>query len=215
MWDLALSRPRWTRSVQKASLVATVLFVASFLCSILLPTIALAVDATWSGQNLSYDGKTFVKSADIKAGDKRNPIEGTHVYEYTDTQTKTLEVLYIDKGTPDVTKATMAQHVIYKNFTPPDTFSEMSSPQTVTITGSASAGTKAGTSTCDSSIFEGLGWVLCPLSNLLAKAVDNIYGIISSFLVVTTLTTDQNNSIFKIWQIIVSLANMCFIFAFL
>lgn len=215
MWDLALSRPRWTRSVQKASLVATVLFVASFLCSILLPTIALAVDATWSGQNLSYDGKTFVKSADIKAGDKRNPIEGTHVYEYTDTQTKTLEVLYIDKGTPDVTKATMAQHVVYKNFTPPDTFSEMSSPQTVTITGTASASTKAGTSTCDSSIFEGLGWVLCPLSNLLAKAVDNIYGIISSFLVVTTLTTDQNNSIFKIWQIIVSLANMCFIFAFL
>jgi hypothetical protein len=215
MWDLALSRPRWSRSAQKASLAATVLFVASFLCSLVLPSVALAADATWAGQNLSYNGKTYTKAADIKAGDKRNPIEGTHVYEYTDTQAKTLEVLYIDKGTPDVTKATMAQYVIYKNFTPPDTFSEMSSPQTVTITGTPSADTKAGTSTCDSSIFEGLGWVLCPLSNLLAKAVDNIYGIISSFLVVTTLTTDQNNSIFKIWQIIVSLANMCFIFAFL
>lgn len=215
MWDLIKSISRSPRRSRKLSLLAANVFVASFLCSLFVAIPAFAVDATWTGNTLDYNGKSFRRGNPIAAGDARNPVVGTHVYESLDTATNTLEVLFIDKSVADPTKATSAQHVVYKDFTPPDTFSDMSQPTAVTIAAASTSGAAKATSTCDKSIFEGLGWILCPVSNVLAKAVDSIYGIIKSFLVVTTLTTDKDNSIFKIWQIVVSLANICFIIVFL
>lgn len=218
MWDLAASIPRLFTRSRKVPLLATVVFVASFLCSILLPTIALAADATWNGENLTYEGKTFTRAEPIKAGDKRNPVIGTHVYEYVNTENDSLEVLFINGDTSDVTTATSAQYVVYEDFNPPDTFSDMSSPVAVTIV-TSTAGTGGGAagsaSSCDSSIFEGLGWILCPVSNFLAKAVDTFYKLVASFMVVTTLTTDSNNSVYEVWKIVVSIANICFILIFL
>ena len=210
--------------MQRVSLFAAILFMASFLCSLVVPTVALAVDASWVGDDLSYNGKTFAKMPASDVTPKLNPISANTPYSYRDTTANRLEVLYVP--TADIGKPVSAQYVIFNDFNPPDTYSSASVPLTIAVVAGSSttpANTNASTGTgtsqtasgCDSSVFEGLGWVLCPVSNLLAKSVDWIYGIISNFLVVTTLTTDRTSSVFKVWQIVVTFANLCFIFAFL
>lgn len=220
MWDLAKQLSHWKLSVRNLSLCATVMFVATFLWSVVMPTPVFAEEANWSGDTLTYQGKSFSKMSDA-AYSKPLKVDNPDLvpYSHQDTTAKTLGIIYVHKpadGKP-LAEATIGQYVLFKDFNPPDTFSGRTDPVYLTLTkviGTATSEATAGSS-CDSSIFQGLGWILCPVSNVLASAVDNIYKIISTFLVVTTLTTDQTSSVYKVWKIIVGLANLCFIFAFL
>ena len=58
---------------------------------------------------------------------------------------------------------------------------------------------------------KGIGWLVCPTSGVLAKAVDSIYKIISDLLVVQPMTTDSDSPIFIVWQYIRDLTNIVFI----
>ena len=221
MWDLAKQLSHWKLSVRNVSLFATVMFVATFVWSVVMPTPVFAEDATWKGDALSYQNKTYTPLTGAAYAQKLQvPAADTSAFSYNNQADKTLEVIYVKKPSPDkaVTDATSGQLVIFKDFNPPDMFSSRSlTPQTVTISKVIGTATNEATegSSCDSRIFQGLGWILCPVSNVLASAVDNTYDIVTAFLEVTTLTGDQNNSVYKVWQIVVGLANICFIFAFL
>lgn len=219
MWDLAKQLSHRKISVRNLSLFATIMFVATFVWSVAMPTTVFAEDASWDGENLMYQGHMFGKMTDA---DYRGALKvdnpGLVPYSYSDATAKTLGIIYVHKpadGKP-LADATQGQYVLFKDFTPPDTFKDRTEPEFISLTKvTAVASSEATGSSCDSSIFQGLGWILCPASNVLASAVDNIYSIVSSFLVVTTLTTDQTSSVYKVWKLIVGLANVCFLFAFL
>ena len=58
---------------------------------------------------------------------------------------------------------------------------------------------------------KGIGWLVCPTSGVLAKAVDAIYKVISNLLVVQPMTTDSDSPVFIVWQYIRDLTNIVFI----
>lgn len=58
---------------------------------------------------------------------------------------------------------------------------------------------------------KGIGWLVCPTSGVLAKAVDSIYKVISDLLVVQPMTTDSDSPVFIVWQYIRDLTNIVFI----
>jgi hypothetical protein len=65
---------------------------------------------------------------------------------------------------------------------------------------------------------DGIGWMVCPVSNFIAGLNDGLYGIIRSFLVVNTSMFDvsgDNRGTYRVWQGMRNIANAAFVIAFL
>lgn len=56
-----------------------------------------------------------------------------------------------------------------------------------------------------------IGWLVCPTTGFLAKAIDGIYGVIQNFLNVTPLSTDTDSPIYLVWEYIRNITNIVFI----
>lgn len=63
---------------------------------------------------------------------------------------------------------------------------------------------------------QGIGWIVCPVTNFLAKIVDAAYGFVSSLLAVQPLlTTGASQGVYDAWAIMRNFANVAFVIAFL
>lgn len=63
---------------------------------------------------------------------------------------------------------------------------------------------------------DGIGWIVCPVVNFLAKIVNAAYSFVSSLLdVQPLLTTGQTAGIYTAWSIMRNFANVAFVIAFL
>jgi len=63
---------------------------------------------------------------------------------------------------------------------------------------------------------QGIGWIVCPVTNFLAKIVDAAYGFVSSLLTVQPLlTTGASKGVYDAWSIMRNFANVAFVIAFL
>lgn len=60
-----------------------------------------------------------------------------------------------------------------------------------------------------------IGYLICPTTGVLGKAVDAIYGIIENLLTVQPLTTDSGSPIFQVWQIMRDVTNIVFVIVLL
>lgn len=57
-----------------------------------------------------------------------------------------------------------------------------------------------------------LAWILCPMSSLLARGIDAIYGIlIENFATVSPLTMDSTSPIYLVWQYARNITNIIFV----
>ena len=57
----------------------------------------------------------------------------------------------------------------------------------------------------------GIGWLICPITGTLAKAIDSIYGIIESLLQVNPISTETDSPIYLVWGYIRNVTNIIFI----
>lgn len=71
------------------------------------------------------------------------------------------------------------------------------------------------TSTCTGEGTIGIGWIVCPLTNWLAKGMDGLFGILESFLTVAPISTDRGSAHYYMWGVMQNFANILFIIAFL
>lgn len=63
---------------------------------------------------------------------------------------------------------------------------------------------------------DGVGWIICPVTNLMAGIVDAAYGFVGSLLVVQPLLTTGNTAgIYSAWSIMRNFANVAFVIAFI
>ena len=58
---------------------------------------------------------------------------------------------------------------------------------------------------------EGLGWLVCPTTGLLANIIDSLYGIIEDFLVVNPLENSSDSPIYSVWQYARDITNIVFV----
>ncbi len=72
------------------------------------------------------------------------------------------------------------------------------------------------TTTKSTCVIDGVGWIICPVVNLLAKVSDGAFGFLSnSFLKTNTAIVDTASPTYTAWSAMRSLANIAFVIAFL
>lgn len=217
MWVTRKSYAPRVVSRRFVSLVAVALITAVF--AVLGPLIrpVSAESATWSGEQLTYEGNTYTKEgAPISASDARGRA-GQVAYTWVETASggnqKAHTIFFSDANNIQSEKTAIL--VVY-DYTPPNTYSNGSSPTTVDITTDLTATASDTETSCSSDVHAGLGWIFCPISDYLAGVVDYIYNLIKAFLDVPPLTTDTaNNATYDVWKIMLAIANVCFVIVFL
>ncbi|MBQ3326045.1 MFS transporter [Candidatus Saccharibacteria bacterium] len=106
------------------------------------------------------------------------------------------------------------------NATPANTAPGNTTPATTTNTadtgGAAETNTESGdsssesTDTCYDQV-GAIGWLICPSTGVLGKAIDAVYEQIEKLLVVSPVTTDGNSPIYKVWEIMRDVTNIVFV----
>ncbi|MBQ3309142.1 MFS transporter [Candidatus Saccharibacteria bacterium] len=76
------------------------------------------------------------------------------------------------------------------------------------------ADTAAADETCYDQV-GAIGWLVCPATGVLGKAIDGIYNIIEELLTVQPLSTDGSSPIFQVWQIMRDITNIVFVIVLL
>lgn len=62
----------------------------------------------------------------------------------------------------------------------------------------------------------GIGWIICPVSEFLADAMDNIFTILSQFIAVQpSVLGDSSNNMYVAWNMMRTIANVAFVIVFL
>lgn len=214
MWERGIRLSRGRISLRLFSLLATSTLMAFFVVLSTPFHTAFAADAIRSGDSLVYANNTYttVSQNDIPS-DIIAKAPSTQGYRYIDAATNKA---YFVLTSGDSKTATSGYYVTY-DYTAPSMYSNPSPPTNITISDSdaTTSGSTSGQDSCDGSTMGGIGWFVCPTVNFLAKGMDKIYGIISDFLIVKTVTADTNTSIYKMWTLIRDIANVCFVIVFL
>ena len=182
------------------------MLVGIFLNALTHSTSVYAVDAEWSGHNLTYNKEKYTKVSDDKKIKQFNLPDNSLVYVNEDKNKKETKVIYFPSN--EISSLSSATYAVY-SFTPPNTY-EQTSNSTISIESPSENST--GTS-CD---VQGIGWIICPLSNWLADGIDYMYSALQEFLKTKPLeTTNQNSGIYLAWVIMRNISNVAFIVAFL
>ena len=188
-----------------------VLLIAGMLVGIFLNTLThsisvYAVDAEWSGHNLTYNKEKYTKVSDDKKIKQFNLPDNSLVYVNEDKNKKETKVIYFPAN--EISSLSSATYAVY-SFTPPNTY-EQTSTSTISIESPSENSTST---SCD---VQGIGWIICPVSNWLADGIDYMYSALQEFLKTKPLeTTNQNSGIYLAWVIMRNISNVAFIVAFL
>ena len=188
-----------------------ILLIAGMLVGIFLNTLAhstsvYAVDAEWSGHNLTYNKEKYTKVSDDKKIKQFNLPDNSLVYINEDKNKKETKVIYFPSS--EISSLSSATYAVY-SFTPPNTY-EQTSTSTISIESPSENSTST---SCD---VQGIGWIICPVSNWLADGIDFMYSALQEFLKTKPLeTTNQNSGIYLAWVIMRNISNVAFIVAFL
>ena len=182
------------------------MLVGIFLNALTHSTSVYAVDAEWSGHNLTYNKEKYTKVSDDKKIKQFNLPDNSLVYINEDKNKKETKVIYFPSS--EISSLSSATYAVY-SFTPPNTY-EQTSTSTISIESPSENSTST---SCD---VQGIGWIICPLSNWLADGIDYMYSALQEFLKTKPLeTTNQNSGIYLAWVIMRNISNVAFIVAFL
>ena len=72
----------------------------------------------------------------------------------------------------------------------------------------------AASETCSDQV-GAIGWLVCPVTGVLGKAIDSIYNIIEDLLNVQPVMADSSSPIFQVWQIMRDITNIVFVIVLL
>ncbi len=205
MWELAKRLSHGRYPLRRFSLVVMSMLMAFFVATFALSTPAYADDAERNGTTISYQENEYAVASSTDMPSSK-PAQAKSAYFYLDSAANKAHFIFTEEVDP--AKAAKGYYVVY-DYTPPSNYSNPSPPTDVTFT----AGTSASTSDCDNPNLTGISWWVCPTVNALASGMDWIYGIISNFLVVKTVTGDTDSAIYQMWTIVRDIANICFVIA--
>lgn len=215
MWDLSWNSPLGRLSMRKF-LPGFVAILVAFLASLTLtnqPTYA-APDATWNNDQISYQNKLYAGPTSASEFQPVVPADAEAVYTVSNAD-NSAEIIYFASGS-DPASATSVTYLkaTYQN----NVYSAPTNQRTISLAaknasgGGGSPGQREGESACN---IDAIGWIVCPVSNALAKSVDFLFETLTKFLNVEPLTAYKNDVLYKGWEYMRNLANIAFVIAFL
>lgn len=215
MWETLVKPPRGRVSLRNFMLFFATVLVAYFVQSVMLGTpVYAAADASWEGDDIVYQSDTYTGPIDRANLRGLNGIpEGASVYQFIESVSdyQIAHIIFFQAGsTPKSDKE--AVYTTY-TFNPPGTYSKPSGKSTISIE-PVSTGELDTPNTSSSCAVDGVGWIVCTVSNWIADGMDLIYSLVAGFLSVTPLT-NSNTSLYAAWGFMRTIANLLFILAFL
>ena len=189
-------------------------FVTLFAYLLLSAPVARAVgDAAWQGSALQYGGQLYAGPINATGRESFSLPAGTQIYRYVEPQkagqpTQKAHFIYFGPNV-DTSQATSAKYVEYI-FTPPDSYTQPSNQRDLTVDASTHG---QGATRC--AVAGGLGWIICPISDMLAAGMDWIYNMLEGFLVTQPIYTTQDSTLYQAWSIIRNIANVVFVISFI
>ncbi len=190
-------------------------FVAGLLSALFVATanstVVFADSATWEGDTIKYQGKTYTKMENpplLPSISPSNPV----IYQSQDGDN--VSIIALSDDSDKSREITDAQVATFKK-DEGNNYSGIDPPGPLTIAATEANGGPATIEGQTSCSIEGIGWIICPVSRFIAGSMDRIYGWISEFLTVKPLTTDTSSGLFEAWKIALGFANTAFILAFL
>lgn len=165
-----------------------------------------AAPASWENNSIVYNNLTFNPSG-TATGTKPPGIPKDSPY-FTHIEDDKASIIYFspDAPTDETSEGTL---VTFSYNASTQTFSNPSSKTAIEIEANDSP-----PSSCELGF--GVGWFICPITNMLASMVDYLYGVVTSFLEVQPLQINNTDgSLFKAWNAMRQIANVAFIIVFL
>jgi len=219
MWESLTQSPHGRISVRKYLLVALAFLVACFMYTLISGTAVLAADAQVGSSGISYNDQTYSGPNTATGTESFNLPKDSVYYVYTEAAgtgnggaTPKAHLIYFAPGV-DPSSATQASYQTFNHSSATD-YSNPSAKQMISVEQASTTNpTNAGGTT--SCAVEGIGWIVCPVTNFLAKGMDIIYKIVTEFLVVRPLETTGNNAMYRAWSVMRSVANVAFVIAFM
>ncbi len=209
---------------------ATVI-VACFAYIFAAAPVAHAADASWKDDsNITYNGQSYGSGSTGPNSILINntpaswakfpgiPHDAPLFINQTIVNGK-LEVIYFDpSGDFDASKpndylySSSAHFITYDYNAATKTPSNPSNPSSIGIAARATRAPPSGNTSCS---IDGIGWIVCPVTNFLAQAMDYIFGIVQSFLAVQPLSSSTDKPMYIVWDQMRNIANVAFAIGFL
>lgn len=215
MWELHLANPLERLSMRKLLILVATALVTIFSYLLLSAPSAAAADASWQQGSLTYNGQTY-RGPTQPSPDHQLPA-GSILYTYLEPQaafsSQKMHVIYFPPGT-DTAATQSASYVTYDRGTTGG-LTNKSSVTNVTIDASTLAESKEAANEATSSCkLDGIGWIICPVTNGLAVGMDWVFNLISGFLKVRPLDTVTTSTMYNAWSVMRNFANVIFVIAF-
>jgi hypothetical protein len=213
MWESLLLSSRGGLSTRRIFAYVLSAVVAIFVWVLLSTSYAhadSAADATWSGANINYNSEQYGSAGTVQQGDSSKLPVGSETYSWSDSADHEDDIIYFDTG-KDAATQTTAHFVIYKT----DASNQLSDPHgQKDITVNPSGATPDTSTNCG--VPNGVGWIVCPVSNFLANGMDTVFTILTSFVAVQPATVgNTHGDMYIAWNIMRTVANVAFIIVFL
>lgn len=212
MWETKrVKLLEWVKTAAKSVFFG---LLAIFLLNFLVNFAAFATESGFSWENniIKYNNQSYSKQA----------VQGeTGKTFYVAREGDKAHVLIFNG---EATKAKQATHVVYdvgadnrfsnpRNQTTVSAKENLTANENVSTNGSAIKAIKPeGGSSC---AVEGIGWIICPVMNAISKGLDGIQSVITGFMDVKPISTDQNSILIKAWRTVRNISNIVFIIVFL
>lgn len=212
MWELKQLTPQKRGiSIRSILMYACAAFIAALIFIVAAPQQTFAADASWNGDSIVYNNNTYVGPASSATISNLKLADNTKAYTYVDltnASSQRMHVIYFAPGSDpgSLDKANYRTYT-YVNST---TFTDPSAPAVISLDQSTA---NASATSCD--VEGGLGWIICPLTNTLAKGMDIVYDILSGFLTVQPAEANTDSALYRAWALMRSIANIAFVIAFL
>lgn len=187
-----------------------------------LPSLALPNNGIYNAagnqiyyNSLIFAGPNIVKEGDslTKQADGFNYKVGTHYYLYlqpSDEKTSKAFIIVVDKKT----EPTKGQYSEFVFDTTSKTYSKRSNSKNISLS-------KGEIPTVRNCNIPWLGWLICPIANTLATALDDLYNVVTDILVISPVdlskeyATGQQKPIYALWSLIRNISNIVFIIIFI
>jgi len=220
MWEVLSRAPLGSNIQRKFVMFIASILVACFGYIFAVAPTAHAADAQWSGDTISYNGNKYKGENTASQNDGTELKAGTAYYQYnlsapTNGSATKAFIIYFAPGAdpPLATEATLTNYTLTDG-----KLANKSSNTTITIEPDPNyAGAQGSTSgtAYSSCAVDGIGWIVCPVTNFLAKGMDLIFEYIDGFLEVRPLATGQDQPMYRAWSVMKDVANILFIIGFL
>ena len=207
---------QYSRVVRNFLLYVATLFVAVFGYISFLSPLVSAQSASWSGSNVTYEDKVFLRQDGDQIADRIGANNGSLIFQHPNQPAvgEQIEFIYFTDGE----SANTSDSAQYVSFTLGNNGSldNRQGPTSIQVDARADSPEEAAaqeeTSSCE---IEGIGWIICPITTFLARGTDWLFNVLTVLMEVPPVLTDTDAPLFRIWNTMLFIANLAFVIAFL